>query len=328
MKRTSLRHATFLFLATAGLPAAPLFAQQTASPGANVAGGMGTVLTNHAASSVTNVTVSTTNVVAQTNGVTQATAGQAGVAVRGIFLGSGQGKFSVAGRVLKLPAPEVEATTEPPSAWHRAINFGMNLTQGNSDTLRYSLGLDAVREREEDLVRIRAQGLYGETDETKDTENASARARYERQLSKRTYGLGYADWLTDTIADTDYRVSAIASPGWHIVRTDRTILNLEAGAGYMEEEKAGELDGFAAGRLAASLERLLNAHVLAWCAAEYIPKLADTSVFFVNTEAGIASMLARNLSLQLTLEDRYDNAPAADSESNDLTLNAALSLNF
>lgn len=251
-----------------------------------------------------------------------------GITVQGVFLDSGEGKFSVSGRVLKLPAPEPASADETNSPWRRSIAFGMNMTSGNSDTLRYSLGLDVVRERDEDLARLRAQGMYGESSSQKDVENASARLRYERQLSRRTYGLTYADWLTDTIAGTDYRVTAIASPGWHLLRTQRTILNVEAGAGYLEQKKSDDTEGFAAGRLAASLENLLNAHVLAWCAAEYIPEFADPDVFFVNAEAGIASMLARNLSLHVTLQDRYDNAPAPDRKGNDVYLTAALNLSF
>jgi putative salt-induced outer membrane protein YdiY len=268
-----------------------------------------------------------TNVPVVTNGV-PSLPGPSGAAVRALFLQPGQGKFSVAGRLLALPALEAAPTNLPASPWRRAIDFGMNMTKGNSDTLRYSLGLDVVRERDEDLIRLGAQTLYGKSDDTKDTENASARTRYERQISTRTYGLGYADWLSDTIAGIDYRVTAIASPGWHLLRSPLTILNVEAGAGYLEEKKETDREGYAAGRLAASAERLLNTHVLAWCAVEYIPKFTDTSVFFVNTEAGIASILARNLSLKATLEDRYDHAPAPGIENNDLYVSTALSLNF
>lgn len=318
------------FLPLVLLLAAPLHAQNSGASAAGSTSGAGSTTTNHvtAPAPVVEPTLPATNAPAATNAIAVPPPGRSSVPVRGMFLASGQGKFSVSGRVLKLPAEPAEADTVPATAWHRSIDFGMNLTKGNSDTLRYSLAFDAVRERDDDLVRLRAQAMYGESDNTKDTENASARARYERRLSPRTYGLGYADWLTDTIADTDYRVTAILSPGWHLIRTERTVLNVEAGAGYLEEKKSDTEDGFAAGRLAASAERLLNAHVLAWCAAEYLPKFADTSVFFVNAETGIASMLARNLSLHLTLSDRYDNAPAIGRDKNDLQLNAALSLNF
>jgi len=39
-------------------------------------------------------------------------------------------------------------------------------------------------------------------------------------------------------------------------------------------------------------------------------------------------MLTRDLNLNITLEDRYDNAPAIDRSSNDLTFTTAVSLRF
>ena len=50
----------------------------------------------------------------------------------------------------------------------------MTQTRGNSDTLRYSLGLEAVKDQENDLFRFRGRGSYGESDGVKDTENAMA----------------------------------------------------------------------------------------------------------------------------------------------------------
>lgn len=154
--------------------------------------------------------VVTTNAIVRPSTTTNAVSIPTGGEVRGIFTDAGQGKFSVSSRILKLPAPEAPPTNAPAPAWRRSVDFGMNMTKGNSDILRYSLAASAIRERDTDLTSIRGQGVYGESEGTKDTENASARARYERQIAKRTYGLGYADWLTDRIAGTDYRVTAIA----------------------------------------------------------------------------------------------------------------------
>ena len=239
---------TVMALSLAALAGVPLCAQQTTPSGV---GGLGPAMTNWVVPPpvipvitnapppvvVTNATVRPS--IVTTNAVPAPT----GVAVRGIFSDVGQGKCSVAGRALKLPALEAAPTNELASAWRRAISFGMDLSKGNTDNLRYSLALSAVRERDVDLTSFRAQGIYGESEGTKDTQNASARARYERQLSDITYGLGYADWLTDPIAGTDYRVTGIASPGWHLVRTERSILNVEAGAGYLDEKKSDDHNG-------------------------------------------------------------------------------------
>lgn len=238
------------------------------------------------------------------------------------------GKFVVPGRTLRLPAPEAVDNRQRPDGWNRALSLAMNMTQGNSDTLRYGLGLDAAKEREQDTTRVRARAAYGESDEQKDTENATALLRYDRQLNRRFYALGDIDWLTDTIADIDYRVIGILSPGIHLWRDDRTVCKMEIGAGYLAEKKGTDKDAFAAGRAAGLVEHILNAHVLTWASVEYLPKLADPGVFYLNAEFGLVSMLTRDLNLNLTLEDRYDNAPALDRSSNDLTFTTAVSLRF
>jgi putative salt-induced outer membrane protein YdiY len=227
-----------------------------------------------------------------------------------------------------MPAPEAENDSRTPSDWNRAITFGMNMTDGNSDTLRYALGLDAAKERKQDTTRIRARAAYGESENQKDTEYATALYRYDRQLSHRFYVLGNADWFTDTIADVDYRLIGIISPGFHLWRSDSTVGKLELGAGYLAEEKGSGQDAFAAGRAAGALERIINAHILTWASIEYLPKLTDSTVFYINSELGLAAMLTRDLNLNLTFEDRYDNTPATDKNSNDLAFTTSLSLKF
>jgi hypothetical protein len=51
-------------------------------------------------------------------------------------------------------------------------------------------------------------------------------------------------------------------------------------------------------------------------------------VFYINSELGLAAMLTRDLNLNLTFEDRYDNTPATDKNSNDLAFTTSLSLKF
>ncbi len=251
----------------------------------------------------------------------------------GTLSGSGirsafSGKFVVPGRTLKLPPPEDSGLPPEPEIWDRSMLFGMNMTQGNSDTLRYTLGLEAVRSREEDTTRVRGRSTYGESEGKKDAENASALIRYDRNLSRRVYALGDVDWLTDTIADVDYRILGILSPGLHLIRSEHTVCNFELGAGYLSEKKGSEKEAFVAGRAAGILEHLFNSHALGWCSLEYLPKLSDPDIFFVNAEAGLVSMITRNLQLHVTLEDRYDNAPAEDKTGNDLILTTSLSLKF
>jgi putative salt-induced outer membrane protein YdiY len=236
------------------------------------------------------------------------------------------GRYNVSGRTLKFPSPQ--PTTRDPACWQRSVDFGMNQTKGNSDTLRYALGVDAVKEENANKTRLRAHGAYGESDGTKDTENAAAKIRYDRKLTTRYYALGTVDWMTDPIAELDYRITGILSPGIHLYRSTTALFDLEIGAGYVEEQKDKIENGYTAGRTAITLEKLFNEHVLTWATAEYIPKLADPSIFFVNAEVGLASYITRNLSLNICYQNRYDSNPVEDIKASDTILSTALSLSF
>ncbi|MEI6167790.1 MAG: DUF481 domain-containing protein [bacterium] len=242
------------------------------------------------------------------------------------FASSFGSSYSVSGRTLKFPVSPsmVRSTTD----WQRNLDFGMNMTRGNSDTLRYSLGVDTVKEKDANTIRLRAHGAYGESDGTKDTENAAATLRYERQLTTTMYALGTLDWATDPMAELSYRFTGILSPGVHLIRTKSSLLNLEIGAGYVEEKKDKNEDGYAAGRTAITAEKLMNDHVLGWVTVEYIPKLADPSVSFINSEIGLASYITRNLSLNVCYQNRYDSTPSEDVKPSDTILSTALSLSF
>jgi len=249
-----------------------------------------------------------------------------GANVMGAFAGGFDSKYSVSGRTLKFPVPE--ATPHSTTSWRRNLDFGMNMARGNSDTLRYSLGVNTVKEEDANTIRFRAQGAYGESAGTKDTENATALIRYDRQLTPTIYALGNIAWMTDPISELDYRFTGILSPGVHLLRSQTTLLNLEIGGGYVEEKKDGNEDGYAAGRAAVTAEKLINEHVLGWATIEYIPKLADPKVYFINSEIGLASYITRDLSLNVCYMNRYDSAPGEDIKSSDTLLSTAISLNF
>lgn len=305
------------------LPPCSALAQGTNTPVTETAPPTVIYITNEAPTAVITIPVISTNAAAPAK---SRPLDNSGTSLLGAFGGQSGGKFSISGRTLRLPA--LSATPHAERDWRRNLDFGMNQTKGNTETLRYSLGLDALKEEDADLFRLRAKGLYGESDGNKDTENAYAGFRYERLLTPQIYALGNLDWITDTIADLRYRVTAIASPGWRLIRTEETLINLEAGAGYIREKKAVQEEGYAAGRAAITIERVANAHVILWCAAEYLPKLADPNIFFINAEAGAASYITRDLSLNICYQERYDSSPVEGKKNADTILATAISLNF
>lgn len=248
-----------------------------------------------------------------------------GAEMREAFKGAGS-RYGVSGRVIKMPAKK--SPKKPKEEWRRSLSLGIGTAQGNSETLRIDGSASATKETELNYYFLKAAGRYGESDRDKDTENATGEAKYQRKLTERTYAATEANVFHDQIAEVSYRARGSLSLGRHLVWTDRTVLSLEAGPGYVAEKKGGETEGFLAGRVAQHLEFLVTPSLQVWQTLEFIPSLEDSRVYFANAEAGLETVLVANLNLRFTLENRYDSNPAEGKKNNDLLTTTALSWSF
>lgn len=242
------------------------------------------------------------------------------------FKGADNSKFGISGRVNKMPAKK--SPKREKGDWKSSLELGVNTASGNSETLRYAGAVKASKETEADYLYLKAAGHYGESDNEKDTQNATGEAKYQHRLTDRVYGAVDGYVLHDPIVDLSYRTRGSISLGRHFIWTERTVLSAEIGPGYVAEKKGDENSQYLAGRLAQYLEFLVTANLQVWQSVEYVPSLEDTATYFVNAEVGLETALVSNLSLRFVVEDRYDNAPADGKESNDLTTTTALAWSF
>jgi putative salt-induced outer membrane protein YdiY len=125
-----------------------------------------------------------------------------------------------------------------------------------------------------------------------------------------------------------YRVRANLSLGRHIVADERVVLSAEIGPGYVAEKKGDDREGFAAGRVAQYLEILMADNWQVWESLEYVQNLEDSAVYFITAEVGLEVALTGSMTLKFSVENRYDNQPAANKKSNDLLTTTALSWSF
>ncbi len=242
------------------------------------------------------------------------------------FKGAGSSLYGVKGRSIKLPAKK--SVKREKGAWRREFELGVSTAQGNKDNLRYDAALEAAKETENNYFFLKAAGRYGESDDEKDAENATGEAKAQHRLTERWYVAAEANVYHDQIADLAYRARGSLSLGRYFIRSDRTILAVETGPGYVAEKKGGEQDDFMAGRVAQHLEFLVTPSLQVWQAVEYIPSFEDARVYFINAEAGLETVLVPDLSLVFTVEDRFDSNPAEGKERNDLLTSTALKWKF
>ncbi len=248
-----------------------------------------------------------------------------GAQMREAFTGAGS-RYGVSGRVIQMPAKK--RVEKPKEAWRRSLSLGIGTAQGNSETLRVDGEVNATKETDSNWFFLKGAGRYGESEREKDTENATGEAKYQRKLTERMYAATEANVFHDAIAELEYRVRGSLSLGRHFIRTERTVLSIEVGPGYVTEKKGGETEGFLAGRVAQHLEFLVTPSLQVWQTLEYVPNLEDSRVYFLNAEAGLETVLVGELSLKFTVESRYDSHPAEGKENHDLLTTTALKWAF
>ena len=237
-----------------------------------------------------------------------------------------------------------EAGAEAPAGLATALNAGLTLTDGNSETLAANVGLKTEGEQAGlGSVLAGAEFNYGEStvqtktvDEAgvetvaekdeKTVENAKLFANVKKTLSPRTFLSLDGTAAYDDVADIDYRATLGPGLGAYLVKNDQRELTLEAGPAYLWEKVGGARNDYLALRFAERYvcQALKNAKLVQ--SLEYLPEAEDFDNYLLVGEIGVEAAMSDRLSLRVVLQDKYDNTPAEGKERNDLSLIAGLGI--
>src|ERR1051326_5855979 len=123
---------------------------------------------------------------------------------------AGGGFFSVAALA--------DETVKP---WASSIGAGLAITSGNTDTKNYNLSFTTKYDPKTKVV-FKADALYlrGESDGITNVDKASADARYEYNVSDRTFAFAEVNYLRDLFKDIDYFAAPLAGDGYRLIKSD------------------------------------------------------------------------------------------------------------
>lgn len=211
-----------------------------------------------------------------------------------------------------------------------ALNAGISLTDGNSETMVANAGILHESGSESTPLKIGLEGNYGETGDETTVENAKAFGSLKHLYSDTFYSYLNLDLLFDDIAGVDSRLTAGPGVGTFIVKSEETELSVEAGAAYIREELDGGdgedvSDDIAALRLGQALTHALSDTARVWESIEYLPEFEDFDNYLLNSEIGIEADVNETLALRLVYQYRYDATPAPGREEGDSSLIAGFS---
>jgi putative salt-induced outer membrane protein len=249
------------------------------------------------------------------------------LAVLMIMAGSGQVWAQAPAAAAPAPAAGVPAP-EKKSAWERSAALGLTVTSGNSDTILATANVLAATKWNRNELSMGAGLTYGESDDVKNNESARGFAQYNRLFSERAFGYLRVEAMHDEIADVEYRLMVSPGAGYYFIKNVRTFLRGEVGPGFIWEQQGDDKTAYFTLRIAERFEHKFSDRAKLWESLEFLPQVDDFQNFLLNGEIGVETAVTKVVSLQVYLQDTYDNEPAPGRKENDLKLVAAVAVKF
>lgn len=224
-------------------------------------------------------------------------------------------------------AEKIEETEKP--QLETSASVGFTLTQGNNDTLLVTASVLGLKKWEMNELSLGADGSLGEVEGVKNNETLKGFSQYNRLFSNgRTFALLNVSALHDAIADVEFRGTVSPGLGHYFFKEEKFELSGELGPGFVYEKVGGITDHYMSLRAAESAKYKISDRARLWQKLEFVPQVDNFENYLVMAEIGIDSDLTEKLGLRLTIQDVYDNEPAAGRKSNDLRVVSSLRYKF
>lgn len=226
--------------------------------------------------------------------------------------------------------------------WSGAVDTGLALARGNSETTTLNLGMKAFRTGPRDKLGLYATSLYARNRVTSGCPTASGQspppscdlttasalrggAHYDHNISERVFGFGQIDLEHDRFQQLDLRTVLAAGLGYHLIKNATTTLDAQAGGSFDRDKFSTGLNRSSGEVLfGEQFARKLTKSTSVTEALQFFPNLSETGEYRFTFDGGIVTQLGKRLSWQVTLSDRYLSNPLSGVKKNDALVTTGL----
>ncbi len=217
--------------------------------------------------------------------------------------------------------------------WAGAASLGLAGTSGNAKTSTFTVGVNAARVTNTDKTSIYFSAIKasavvnGRSDET--ARAVRGGISYDHNISSRLFFNVFNDYEYDRFQNLDLRFVLGGGAGFHAVKTDRHSLDLLAGFDYNHSSFSTPLTRNS-GEFFWGDEYALKVTGATSLVQSFrmFDDLSDTGAYRVNFDVGAATRIARWLTWNVSLSDRYLNRPAPGRKSNDFLYSTGIGITF
>jgi putative salt-induced outer membrane protein YdiY len=218
--------------------------------------------------------------------------------------------------------------------WTGFVDTGLALARGNSVTTTYNLGMNAARVTPRDKITVYFTSLYSKN-KTNGVTVLGADAdrggiRYDVNFAGRNFAFGSTDLEYDKFQNLDLRAVFSGGLGRHVVKTDRTVLDLFGGGDLNKEFFANDVHR-TSGEIQTGdqLNYKLSKATQITQSLIFFPNLSSTGAYRMNFDASAITGVKRWLAFHITISDRYLSNPVKTGlKKNDLLLTTGFRITF
>ena len=217
--------------------------------------------------------------------------------------------------------------------WNGGANVSFAVTRGNSETKNLALAFTADRKTGNDHLGLYANSVFSSNDAAGAIPSTTAQAtqggaRYDHDLNALLFGFVGADFQTDALQDLNLRSVFSGGLGLHIIKNDRTTLDLLGGGNYTRENYSTLRRNVAALTIGEEFQHKLGATTVLTQKLYGYPGLSEAGEFRTTFNFGTVTKLNKWLGWQNAFGDIYVSNPPAGKRQNDILLTTGLNVSF
>ncbi len=210
--------------------------------------------------------------------------------------------------------------------WETSIEFGINGSTGNSETVSYRLGSDLKHKTNCNTLAVNLMYARTQADGLETQHNAIATVRDDWDFCGSRWSL-FAKETTeyDEFKAYNMRVTTNAGIGYYLIKTDPASFKVRVGSGATREFGGTNDDITPEAVYGVDLEWKLSDRQKIEGTTDFLPEWGELSNYRVESKMSYSIRLneSPNLSLKLSAIDRYDSTPEG-AKPNDLNYSLLL----
>lgn len=242
---------------------------------------------------------------------------------------------------------ETEKTAHPRFNyfWRGAVDTGLALTRGNSETVNFTLAAKAIRETPRDKLTVYGDYIFANNSSIPPavtTANAlDAGLRGDLNIRPRVFVFALADFQTNQLQHLDLRSVFGGGFGYHLIKTASTTFDIFGGITYDRDSFGAynvanptpppvlllvpsSVQNSAEAVVGEEYDTKLSKRTSVTERFSFYPNLSHTGDYRFQLDSTISTQMKKWLSWQATLSDRYISYPPVGLKANDLLLSTGL----